>query len=405
MEKSYRIITERLDNERKKFEDSLILNPTENIPWVLSASVPEFAEGLYVPEDRRGKDSKVSFGGRNELQDIMVSSYKRWEELLGASASSFKLYSGLHAHIVLFMSLAYIGEIVVLIPENAGGHYASSAILKRLGLNVYEFPIDCDNYCIDKDASMDLIDRIKPNYIFFDRSDGLIYEDFSWIKQCHKSYAIFDASQYLTHILAGDYMSPFDMGADIILTSTHKNYPGPQKAAFFTKEINEPWERITKGVASFVSNTHPMDIFRTTLSLFDIEEVKKYSSDMIKNTLALEHALRENGIPVVKRPQRGMPTQQIWIPTKNEEFGYELFQKLETLGINVNYRTLPYNLGKGLRLGTAAATRQGLRPDHADDLAKLIACAWNEPISEYLITRTHKVITEIKQNAYCKTNG
>ena len=195
------------------------------------------------------------------------------------------------------------------------------------------------------------------------------------------------------------------MGADIILTSTHKNYPGPQKAAFFTKEINESWERIIKGVATFVSNTHPMDIFRTTLSLFDIDEVKKYSSDMIKNTLALEHALRENGIPVVERPQRGMPTQQIWIPTKSEEFGYELFRKLEILGINVNYRTLPYNLGKGLRLGTAAATRQGLRPNHADDLAKLIMCAWNEQISDYIIARAHKVITEIKKNVYCKTNG
>lgn len=52
-------------------------------------------------------------------------------------------------------------------------------------------------------------------------------------------YKIFDASQYLTNIMAKDYDNPFDMGFDIILTSLHKNYPGSQKAAvFFDRRMN-----------------------------------------------------------------------------------------------------------------------------------------------------------------------
>ena len=68
---------------------------------------------------------------------------------------------------------------------------------------------------------MSIIQNWKPDYIFVDRSEGLYYEDFSWLKEipCVK---VFDASQYVTNIMARDYTNPFDMGFDIILTSLHK---------------------------------------------------------------------------------------------------------------------------------------------------------------------------------------
>ena len=102
--------------------------------------------------------------------------------------------------------------------------------MTRLGFNVHSFLTDTQHYKIDIPHSMEIIKSWKPNYIFVDRSEGLYYEDFSWIREipCIK---IFDASQYLANIMAKDYVNPFDMGFYLILTSLHKNYPGPQKAA------------------------------------------------------------------------------------------------------------------------------------------------------------------------------
>lgn len=40
-----------------------------------------------------------------------------------AEAVTFKPHSGLDAHISLFMSLGQIGEKVLLLPEEAGGHF------------------------------------------------------------------------------------------------------------------------------------------------------------------------------------------------------------------------------------------------------------------------------------------
>lgn len=383
---------------QEEFNRALILNPTENVPWKCDENIC-FTEGLYIPEDSRGKNSKVCFGGRSELRNMMTSLYGAWECALGAKLSSFKLYSGLHAHIILFMSIANIGDKILIIPERAGGHYATSQILRRLGLSVKECIVDIDNFCIDVRKTKALIDEWQPNFIFIDRSDGLNYEDFSWMSKYNNIYKIFDASQYLSHILAGDYKNPFDMGMNLILTTLHKNYPGPQKAAFFSKEYDTMWNNIVNGVATYVSNSHPMEIFKAVLTLPNKNIMKKYSQQILENTMALENALIENDIPIVVRNKILPITQQIWIPASNDDFGYKFFERLEKLLLFTNYRTLPYNLGRGLRLGTAAATRQGLTPSNAVLIGELIAEAYHtNNISNALIQKSKKILATIKSN-------
>lgn len=389
---------DELNSLRKEFDQALILNPTENIPWKCDEDVL-FTEGLYIPEDSRDKDSKVCFGGRSQLRDIMTSLYNGWEHALGARASSFKLYSGLHAHIILFMSIANIGDKVLILPEKAGGHYATAQILQRLGLSVKECIADETHFCVDIIKTKDIIAQWNPDFIFIDRSDGLYYEDFSWMSVYQNVYKVFDASQYLSHILAGDYKNPFDMGMNLILTTLHKNYPGPQKAAFFTRECDSVWYQLEIGIASYVSNSHPMEIFKAVLTLPHKDIIQKYSQQILKNTSTLEDSLLNNGVPVIKRGCTYPMTQQVWIPAPDDTTGYHLFKRLEQMHLLTNYRMLPYNLGRGLRLGTAAATRQGLTPASADLIGNLIAEAYyTENLSYALIHKAEETIAEIKTN-------
>lgn len=96
--------------------------------------------------------------------------------------------------------------------------------------------IDYANKRIDVENSKKLIERVKPKVIFIDRSEGMIYEDFSWLSEYKNVYKIYDASQHLTNILAGDYIFPFDMGFDAILSTTHKNFSGPQRALYCSRK-------------------------------------------------------------------------------------------------------------------------------------------------------------------------
>lgn len=378
-------------NLKKIHEDSLILNPTENIPFQSEISL-DFLEGMYIPEESRDKDSKVIFAGRNNLNQF----YKQWCSYLGAADVTFKPHSGLDAHISIFMALGQIGEKVLLLPESAGGHFSTYNILKRLGLEIKEFIVNFDKYEVDVEKSKRLITDWQPDYIFIDRSEGLYYEDFSWLKE-FKGIKIFDASQYLTNIIAKDYMNPFDMGFDIILTSMHKNYPGPQKAAIFFKEKNDIYKEILKGLSIYISNIHPKDVCSILLNLPSINFLKNYSNKMLLITKLLDEHLSKNGLPVVKRDFTQSFTQHIWLCPKSKEESYLFFKNLENLHILTNYRLLPYNLGYGLRLGTAAAVRQGLSVAQIERLANLITEVYNtKHINNTIEKSVKKLIDEIK---------
>lgn len=373
-------------------KESLILNPTENIPFGSNNNL-DFLEGMYIPEEVRNENSKVIFAGRKNLNEL----YNDWCNYLGSQAVTFKPHSGLDAHISVFMSIGEIGEKVLLLPEIAGGHFSTHKILSRLGFEVKEFVADNTKYKVDISRSMKLIDSWKPNYIFVDRSEGLYYEDFSWLKKvpCIK---IFDASQYLSNIMAKDYTNPFDMGFDIILTSLHKNYPGPQKAAVFFRQKDYLWEQIMKGLNIYISNIHPKDICNLLLNLPSENIIKSYSQTMLSTTRLLEEGLAQYQLPVVKRDYRNPITQHIWILPESKEKAYHFFRILEELRILTNYRLLPYGLGYGLRLGTAAAVRQGLTETSIPFLVEIVSRAYYaNNVDESLRKDAKKVINTIKK--------
>ena len=59
----YKLLLEKIEEQ---FQETLILNPTENIPMRNPSLNIPFLEGLYVSEYTKGMNEKVIFGGRNE---------------------------------------------------------------------------------------------------------------------------------------------------------------------------------------------------------------------------------------------------------------------------------------------------------------------------------------------------
>ena len=233
-------------------KETLILNPTENIPMDFMKEFNDIT-GLYISDDYRNEESKVIFAGRDIYTDRFYEYKRLWCNILKSADIDFRCLSGLHAHIITFMSLGNIGDTILLLPEEAGGHYSTENILNRLGYNVISAKIDYKNYSVDKDETLKLISEKNPKFAFIDRSEGLYYEDFSWIKESGIPYCIFDASQYLTQILSGYYISPFEMGFDLILSTLHKNFPGPQKAVLATKFADSYWDKIIRGTSTFIN--------------------------------------------------------------------------------------------------------------------------------------------------------
>lgn len=372
-------IINSLNLQKIEFDNSIILNPVENVPFGDTLfPITSFLHGLYNSDSIRDKElkrsTKIQFGSRGNIADDLNIIYRMWSELLGAKEVTMRLLSGLHAHTTLFMSIAKPGDKVLLLSELAGGHFSTPKILERLGLEIQEFPINEKEHRIDKIKSLDLISKFNPDFIFIDRSEGLIYENFEWLKEVENVYKIFDASQYLTHIISKDYINPFEMGFDIIISTLHKNFPGPQQALICTNKVDQHWTKLKSDLSVFVSNMHSYNIYAAGLALHHLEELNEMSKEILKCTKLLDALLHEQGVTTIQRNDtlHEPLTHHIWIKAAEQTDIFNIFCRLEEYGINVNYRLLPYHLGYGLRLGLSGAVCTELKAKDCDKLSSYI---------------------------------
>ncbi len=356
---------------------SLVLNPVENFPFPGDlAVVAGTLHGLYNSDKLRSKEAQLAtdmqFAGREQIARDSRLAYSAWATALGAADATLRLLSGLQAHSVLFMSIARPGQRVLQLPVEAGGHVVGSQILERLGLEVLQMIPDDRRMCIDMERTLLLCEANPPDFVFVDRSEGLVVEDFSPLANL-AAVSIFDASQYLSNIITGDHPNPFNAGFDLIVSSVHKNFPGPQKALLATRAVDPTWHQLLSGVSTYVSNMHVASTYAATLTLGRSEWLTMYSKRMLSCALLLEQNLIENGVPAVSRSASAIPTHHVWIQEGSRQRAFDTFEALERCGILTNYRKLPYSLGFGIRLGLSAAVRIGLQESDVPRLAELIA--------------------------------
>jgi glycine hydroxymethyltransferase len=384
-----------LSEQEQELRRSLILNPVENFPFPEDIEVTSgLLHGLYNSDKTRRReerlDTPLQFGGRQALERDSRAIYSAWAKALGAEDATLRILSGLHAHITLFMSMAHPGQSVLLLPVSAGGHLSGKAIAERLGLRVIEMAVDEERMRVDMAATLDLCASERPDYVFVDRSEGLVYEDFSPLARVEGATTIFDASQYLTNVICGDHPNPFEWGFDLMVASVHKNFPGPQKALLATRRADDLWRLLLKGVSTYVSNMHVASTYAAGLTLSRRPWLEAYSQRMLRISVLLEDALRGQGVPAIERLRDTPPTHHVWIEEGDRDRAFSTYERLERCSIMTNFRTLPYGLGPGIRIGVNSAVRLGLKEADVPCLAELVARIRADGATDALCLEAHE---------------
>lgn len=405
-------LLESLDRQREDLLHSIVLTPVDS----LSLSLPDrthtaFLHGLYLSDKVRDpealRNAAILFGGRQKAAADIAAIHELLAEAFDAAGGSLRLLSGLQAHAATFMSISAAGQTVLLLSEEAGGHFHTHAILQRLGLKTVDMPVDYERLSIDRGATVELVERVRPEILFVDRSEGLRYEDFSFLGELDVEVKIFDASQYVTPILTGRYANPFSWGFDLMLFTLHKSFPGPQKAGIVGREAGELWSRVVKGLSTLVSSSHAENTYLAGLALLQEELLETYAQRLFASALELESQLVRRGVSVVPRSAQGETTwpatHHTWITASGDEQAFAHYENLTTAGIHTNYRKLPYGLGYGLRLGTSFAATAGVGPEHARELADIFAVAVNDGASTRLRRRVSELAADARRGALVPT--
>jgi glycine hydroxymethyltransferase len=370
-----------LERQQRLLAASIVLTPVDSLPLVLGdRQATAFLHGLYLTDKVRDraaqKDAAIQFARRGRAARDLAAVHDLFAAAFATDKASLRMLSGLHAHAATFMSIAKVGDVVMLLSDEGGGHFSTPAILERLGLPTVPIPLDRQRLCIDQRATRAEIDTTRPAFLLVDRSEGLRYEELSFLGAVEGPVKVFDASQYLAQIVTGRYPNPLDWGFDLALFSLHKSFPGPQKAGIVGRCEDALWAQLITGLSTLVSSSHAESTYLAGLTLLEPDALGAYVDRMLATALALERELLATGVPVVERSRQGDPawptTQHLWVQAQGRDEAFAWYEALARVRVHTNYRVLPYGLGHGLRLGTTYAAAAGLEPGDAPELAWLV---------------------------------
>jgi len=200
-------------------------------------------------------------------------------------------------------------------------------------------------------------------------------------KECDKVGAkiVYDAAHVFGLIAAGYFQNPLSEGADIITSSTHKTFPGPQGGIILGNIDNNLAKKIQKGVfPKFSSNHHLHRVPALHVALMEMKKYgKNYASQIIKNSKALAKELNRFGFDVLGERKGFTESHQVVVDVEKHGRGERVALLLEKANIILNKNIIVRDKmnaknPSGIRMGVQEMTRFGMKETEMKRIAEFI---------------------------------
>jgi glycine hydroxymethyltransferase len=362
---------------------------TETINLIASENVMSpLAEAVYMSDFMsryaEGKPYKRFYQGTKYVDEIESLAIELMNEATPAKNSDLRPISGTIANAAVFRILANSGDKALIAPVQAGSHVSHTKFgtLGALGIQHIEMPFDKENINVDVDKAIKMIEEVKPKFVVLGGSLYLFpHPTKELAPHVHAVGAklVYDAAHVYGLIVGKAWSNPLDEGADVMTTSTHKTFPGPQGGSILSND-DELFKEISRTIFPwFVSNHHLHRLPATAVTLIEMKYFgKDYASQIIKNAKKLAEALAERGFKVVGEHLGYTKSHQVAVNVRELGGGAKIAKLLEEANIIVNKNLLPCDTPEtvsnpsGLRIGVQEMTRYGMREDEMDEIAELM---------------------------------
>ena len=335
-----------------------------------------------------GKPFKRFYQGLKFVDEVEVATMKIIGDLLETEYVDLRPISGTTANASAFRTFTKPGDKAVVVPVQAGAHVSHTryGTLGALGIEQIEMPFDLDEWNIDVDGARKVIENVKPKIVIL---GGSLYifphptKEIAEIAHSVGAKLIYDAAHVLGLIMGKVWSNPLKDGADVLTSSTHKTFPGPQ-GGLIAASTKDDIKAIGKVVfPMFVSNHHLHRLAATAITGVEMKLYgEEYARQIIKNAKALAEALVENGFNVVAENKGYTMSHQVVVDVKGLGGGAKAAKLLEDANIILNKNMLPWDKPEdiknpsGLRIGVQEVTRWGMKEDDmkviADFMKKVI---------------------------------
>ncbi|MDR0951852.1 MAG: serine hydroxymethyltransferase [Oscillospiraceae bacterium] len=344
-----------------------------------------------------GYPGRRYYGGCQFVDITENLAIERLKKIFGCRFANVQPHSGAQANHAAYMTLCAVGDTVLGMDLDAGGHLTHGSKVNFSGkqYNMVSYGVNDEGY-IDYDALREKALEVKPKMIIAGASAYpriIDFKKFGEIARECGAYLMVDMAHIAGLVAAGLHPSPFGH-ADIVTSTTHKTLRGPRGGVIMTDD-----EALAKKINSAVFpglQGGPLEHVIAAKAVAFGEalkpEFKEYQKRVVANCAALAKGLLDSGVQLVSG---GTDNHLLLLDLREAGVsGLELEKRLDEVHITTNKNKIPNDPrtakeASGVRLGTAAATTRGFDEEDFAEIAKLIAAAVFdfEPHKEYIAKR------------------
>ncbi|KRC95360.1 MULTISPECIES: serine hydroxymethyltransferase [unclassified Streptomyces] len=359
--------------ERERQASTLQLIAAENFtsPAVLAALgsplANKYAEG-YPGARHHGGCEIVDVAERLAVD--------RAKALFGAEHANVQAHSGSSAVLAAYAALLRPGDTVLALGLPFGGHltHGSPANFSGRWFDFVPYGVDPESGLIDHEQVRTLARAHRPKAIVCGSIAYPRHLDHAFFREVADevgAFLIADAAHPIGLVAGGAAPSPVPY-ADIVCATTHKVLRGPRGGMILCGR--DLAERVDRAVFPFTQGGAQMHTVAAKAVAFGeaaTPAFAAYAHQVVANARVLAAALQREGLVVTTG---GTDTHLITADTAPLGVdGRAARGLLAAAGIVLDCCALPHGNARGLRLGTAAVTTQGMGEAQMTRIAALLA--------------------------------
>lgn len=322
--------------------------------------------------------SKRNYTGQKFIAELEMKTQNLAKDVFGAKYVDLRPLGGMLAAGSAILGLTKPGDTVFEADRYLGGMMTATKLssIEHIDLNVEYFAVDAERHNVAVDASIAKMKDKVPRLLAFGLSHVLFPEpidQFRAIASSNGTMISYDAAHVLGLIAGKRFPNPLAHGVDIMPSSTHKTFPGPQGGITLTNSYDVHLKVRKTLYPPLTSNHHLHRIPALAFSLLEMKEFgPAYAEQIMRNSKALGKALYDLGFEVLSADYGFTETHQLQIDV--EKFGgvEKALETLEHANILVcRGRGKNLNSFDGIRIGTQEVTRVGMKESDMTGIAEL----------------------------------
>ncbi|OIK27629.1 serine hydroxymethyltransferase [Streptomyces malaysiense] len=296
--------------------------------------------------------------------------------LFGSRHANVQAHSGSSAVLAAYAALLRPGDTVLALGLPYGGHltHGSPANFSGRWFDFVGYGVDAETGLIDHEQVRHLARNRRPKAIVCGSISYPRHIDYAFFREVADevgAYLIADAAHPIGLVAGGAAPNPVPY-ADIVCATTHKVLRGPRGGMILCGA--ELAGRVDRAVFPFTQGGAQMHTIAAKAVAFGeaaTPAFATYAHQVVANARTLAGHLAEEGLAVTTG---GTDTHLITADVAPlGADGRTARGRLAAAGIVLDCCALPHGDGRGLRLGTAAVTTQGMGEPEMERIAKLLA--------------------------------